>query len=106
MKRHALLLLLAACDTEPIHSFVARRFDPARNCLDRATVLDVVVGNVGSCPLKCLVASVDGGTVAYTTLDCPPYPVGFDPTELDPQCKPAKAAFDAKSTCARDAGSD
>ena len=94
----------SSCDTDPIHSFIGRRFDPTRNCLDPATVLDVVIGDAGTCPLKCLVTKADGGTVAYTTLACPPYPVGFDPTELDPQCKPAKAAFDAKATCPKDAG--
>jgi hypothetical protein len=89
-----------------VHTFVGRAYEPARDCLDPPSVLDVVIGDAGTCPLKCLVFRADGGTTAYTTLDCPPYPVGFDPTELDPQCKPAKAAFDAKRTCPADAGSE
>ena len=107
MRRHALLaVLLAGCDTDPVHSFVGRRYVPAGDCLDPPSVIDVVVGDAGTCPLKCLAAKVEGGTTVYTTVECPPYPVGYDPTELDPQCKPAKAAFDAKRTCAKDAGSE
>ena len=106
MKR-LLLVLLIGCDTDPVHSFVGRRYEPApADCLDPPSVLDVVIGDSGTCPLKCLAFKADGGTTVYTTLDCPPYPPGYDPTELDPQCKPAKAAFDAKRTCAADAGSE
>lgn len=104
--RRAFFVLLIGCSTDPIFSFVGRRYEPGPDCLDPPSVLDVVVGDAGTCPLKCLVQKADGGTVAYTTLECSPYPIGFDPTELDPQCKPAKAAFDAKKFCPIDASAE
>jgi hypothetical protein len=106
--KHALVgLFLLGCDTDPVHTFVGRRFVPSGDCLDPPSVLDIVVGDAATCPVKCLAFKGEGGTTTvYTTVECPPYPVGFDPTELDPQCTPAKAAFDAKRTCAKDAGSE
>jgi hypothetical protein len=98
------LLLLAGCDAARVYAFHARRFDSARNCLYRTSALDVLEGDGGTCNLRCLVSHEDGGPTVYITTDCPPYPPGYDPTELDPRCGPAKAAYDRNDTCL-DAGS-
>lgn len=105
MKRALVFLLLIGCESTKLHPFHGRRFQSDRNCLDRTTVIDVIEGDGGTtCALKCLVSHEDGGAIPYTTTDCPPYPFGYDPTELDPQCVRAKAAWDRNDTCL-DAGS-
>jgi hypothetical protein len=92
------------CDERPVRTFLARRWNPALGCLDRSTVLDVVVTDAGTCPRHCLVQRGEAGTVTYITLECPPYLPGLDPTELDPTCKLAKDAFDRGDTCLPDGG--
>lgn len=98
-------LAVAGCDDRPVRGFLARRWDPARGCLERSAVLDVVVTDAGVCPRHCLVQRNEAGTTTYVTLECPPYVPGLDPTELDPTCKPAKDAFDRGDTCLADGGS-
>lgn len=100
----ALGAFAAACDERPVHSFLARRWDPARGCLDRSTVLDVVLGDAGTCAPHCLVQRAEAGTVTYLTIECPPYLPGVDPTELDPTCALAKNALARGDTCLSDGG--
>lgn len=100
----ALGTIVPGCDERPVHSFLARRWDPARGCLDRSTVLDVVLGDAGTCAPHCLVQRADAGAVTYITIECPPYLPGVDPTELDPTCTLAKDALARGDTCLSDGG--
>lgn len=120
------LLLPVAC-SEPAYVYVARRYDPVRDCLLPSEGLDVVRGSGSSaCAATCLVDTRDGATTLssvtgeladanpdadadasgvdptarlYVSTMCPPYPVGFDPSETTVGCAAALEASHAGRSC-------
>ncbi len=103
----AIAALVGACKGDTTHIFSARRFDPARACLDPYTAVDVVSGDDtgGSCALVCIF----GASEYYVTRQCAPYPPLFgvsssDAGGIDPVCASAFAAYARGDTCNGDAG--
>ena len=110
MKRAVLgsLLALAACDSGSFYAYVARIYDPQRDCLSDVEAVDIGNGSDPGlgCDPKCLVASdSDGGMVVYATTMCGPVPYGVDSTGTDPRCAKALAAVGRSDICLADGGS-
>jgi hypothetical protein len=102
------LLLATACDSGSFYAYVARIYDPQRDCLGDVEAVDIGNGSdpgLGCAP-QCLVASdPDGGTVVYATTMCGPVPYGVDATGTDSHCSAALAAVQRSDICLVDGGS-
>ncbi len=101
---------IAACSDNRSHVYTGRLFEPARNCLDPATSIDVVDGTDpgSSCVKKCIatLAPSDGGPrQIYVSSVCPPYPTFSDTTGTAVGCDQALAASDRSDVCLADGGS-
>jgi hypothetical protein len=114
MKRaHALrafvvLMLAASCDDKPTsHVYVAQLYEPARDCLDPSTSIDIVSSGDGplSCAPACLVAPsppAPNSAKVYVSTMCAPYPASLDTSGTDETCAAALAAFARADVCASD----
>jgi hypothetical protein len=120
-------LLPVAC-SDPAYVYVARRYDPVRDCLLPSEGIDVVRGSGSSdCAAACLVDTrdaattlssysdeladaadasdasdggvIDPSTRLYVSTMCPPYPVGFDTSGTAPGCAAALEASHAGKSC-------
>jgi hypothetical protein len=100
------VLVANACSAASSHPYAARRFDPARGCIDRTTTIDVVEGPPApDCRAVCLAGgALDGGPGLFVSLMCAPYPPAFDASGKDPRCAAAIAALDRGDTCLADGG--
>lgn len=103
----AFVVLVGACKGDATHIFSARRFDPARACLDRYAAVDVVSGDDtgNACALVCIANANE----YYVTRQCAPYPPLFgvwssDAGTIDPVCASAFATYARGDTCDGDAG--
>ena len=100
-----------ACGGTASHVFQGHLYEPARDCIDPLTAIDVLAGpdpGLGCDPV-CLVGTStllgDGGAKStYVTNMCPPYPPNFDQPEESAACAPAIAALHRNDLCA-DSGS-
>jgi len=80
------------CDDPEEHIYTAELFEPASNCLDPYSALDIIAGGDGgqaTCAPVCLV----GGNATYVSTVCPPYPEGYDTSGTDPSCALALADY-------------
>lgn len=103
------LATIAACKDGGSHIYAGRLFEPARDCLDEATSVDVVDGaNPGyACEKKCIATlpPTDGGPrLIYVSNMCPPYPTFSDTTGTAVGCDQALAASDRSDLCEADGG--
>lgn len=103
------LSAIAACTDNRSHIYAGRLFDPARNCLETASSIDVVDGTDpgSSCEKKCIatLAPSDGGLrQIYVSSMCPPYPTFSDTTETAAGCDHALAASERSDLCLADGG--
>ena len=98
---------LSACGDPVSHVFAGRLYEPARDCVDETSSIDVVDGkpNSAPCERECLVAPAEGGrsSVCVSTM-CAPYPRGFE-IRSSTECAAALDAFDRNDTCFTDGGS-
>jgi hypothetical protein len=108
--------LASSCSDPSSHPYIAEKYEPARDCLDHSTAIDVVNGPSpgASCAAVCLFGSAvllgldggaDGGGEAYVSTMCPPYPPLFDTGGTNPVCTPALAALTRSDVCLDDGGS-
>lgn len=103
-------VVLASCG-DGSHAYVGRLYDPARDCLEPSTTLDVVNGAEpgGDCAPGCLAApATDGGVpgvgaVVVGTM-CPPYPPTYTAGPNQPGCAAAFAAYARGDSCLEDGG--
>jgi hypothetical protein len=103
----ATALLLAACDTTGAYWYLARSYDPARDCLGDTEALDVMSGSDPGlgCRPRCLtVNDPDAGLVFYGTTACGPPPFGANATESDPRCTDVLSALASTRLCTPDSG--
>ena len=103
----ALLLVLVACDTTGAYWYLARGYDPARDCLGDTEALDVMSGDDPGlgCQPRCLtVNDPDAGLVFYGTTACGPAPFGANATESDPRCLDVLSALANTRLCTADSG--
>jgi hypothetical protein len=101
---------MVAC-TSTTHVYIARKFDTERQCLEKPTGIDVIDGDDPGerCALKCVVPPPNLDAAAprslYISMMCPPYPPGFDTTNVFPGCQEALAAGERNDLCLSDGGS-
>ncbi len=98
------MVAIGACAARIVHTFGAERWDPARNCLEKGSAVDVVEGkDPGSCAATRCWESRDGEIwVTTTACDAPPdYREGTgDPAGS--ACAGAIAARARDATCPTD----
>ena len=112
MRGHAavIVVIVAACGAVS-YRFPARRFDPARACVETISTIAQIDGTDpgAKCDPVCLVGpATDGGDPPiYVTTECPPYPRTFDSSGTAPDCARALDVYNAGTACAAlDAGAD
>jgi hypothetical protein len=102
------LVALAACKSAVSHIYMGEQWDPAKNCVQPQSSVDVVDGESASatCSPTCLVAPADqdGGRTIYVSTMCAPLPALFDATGTFPGCDRALAAFARGDVCLPDGG--
>lgn len=109
--RRALLLfagvvVAAACTEAQSYVYSARRFDPARNCLDRYVSIDLVDGEgAGS---QCVPRCFRFNKEVYTSRVCPPLPDSVEELEQEsPECVAANNLDIYDASCSTpDAGEE
>jgi hypothetical protein len=104
------VVIVAACGSVS-YRFPARRFDPARVCVETISTIATIDGTDpgAKCDPVCLIgpATADGELPIYVTTECPPYPRTFDSSGTAPDCARAIGVYDAGTACAAlDAGAD
>lgn len=101
------LIALAGCQERRMHTFGAQRWDPARGCLEKGAVVDVVAGaDPGTCAsTRCWQASDGEVWVTTTACDAPPDYVDATTAPAGSPCAQALLALAKGVVCpADDAG--
>jgi len=103
---------LGACSSVDNHLLFGQQYEPTGACLDPAQAIDDIDGSdPGSCAPACLLATEEGGVVAFITTTCGPYPPYLTQEPADAAasgagglCKGAFAAYAAGAVCGADGG--